>query len=92
MFNLTTAQLRQALSLREKIDQLESELATLLGSAPTPRQTRKTTHSSSGDETNGKVGKKSKRTMSAAWRAKIAAAARKRWKLARAAGKTTLGG
>jgi len=92
MTTLSLTQLRQAISLREKIDQLESELATLLGSTPVARRTRKTLRFSAGDESNGKVGKKAKRTMSAAGRAKIAAAARKRWKRAKAAGKMTLGG
>jgi hypothetical protein len=85
MTNLSVAQLRQALALREKLDELESELARLLGSA------------SAGP--NGSVAPrapvaavKPKRTMSAAGRARIAAAARKRWRKAKAAGKTTLGG
>jgi hypothetical protein len=91
MTNLTSVQLRQALSLREKIDKLESELATLLDITPIARRA-KTPGSSAGDETNGKAAKKAKRTMSAAGRARIAAAARKRWKLAKAAGKSSLAG
>ena len=84
MTNLSVAQLRRALSLREKIDELESELSKLLGSA------------SAGP--NGSAARrvpvaavKPKRTMSAAGRARIAAAARKRWRKAKAAGKRTLG-
>jgi hypothetical protein len=90
MTTLTSAQLRQALSLREKIDKLELELATLLGSTPTARRSKPPARSSAEDEMNGKAAKKTKRTMSAAGRAKIAAAARKRWKLAKAAGKSSL--
>ena len=97
MNNLTAPELRRALALREKIDQLESELGSLLGGStpgttarrvPTPRLNwggarRRTTLT---------VAKPARRKMSAAARARIAAAARKRWKNAKAAGKRTLAG
>ena len=92
MTTLTSAQLRQALSLREQIDTLESELAGLFGGATAAPKAKTPALSNAGHGTNGKVAKKARRTMSAAGRAKIAAAARRRWKLAKAAGKTTLGG
>lgn len=62
--NLSAAQLRRAAALQEKIEAMQVELASLLGS--------------SGPTTSGKPAKK-KRTMSAAARKKIAAAQKARW-------------
>jgi hypothetical protein len=88
MTNLTASQLRQALSLREKIDGLESELTQLLGGV----STRSTRPVAAASQDNGQsAGKKRRRPMSAAVKARIAASARKRWKLAKAAGKNSLG-
>jgi hypothetical protein len=90
MTNLTATQLRRALSLRERIDELESELNQVFGNssvlrAPSARQ-------SGAEAKPSRIGKrKTRRAMSAATKARIAAAARKRWKLAKAAGKRTLG-
>jgi hypothetical protein len=64
--NLSPAQLRKAADLKERIDSLNSELASILGSAvslnPQPLPP-----------------KAARRQMSAAGRARIAAAARARW-------------
>jgi len=62
--SLTAKQLRTAADLKEKIDSLQGELLDLLGS-PTP--------------TVVSAGGRRKGTMSAAGRARIAAAARARW-------------
>jgi hypothetical protein len=75
--NLSIQQLRQAADLKEKISALENQLSRLLGS-PAPAQ-----------PAAAKAVKK-KRGMSAAGRARIAAAAKARWAKAKAAGKTSL--
>jgi hypothetical protein len=89
MTNLTSNQLREALVLRQKIDDLETELSQLLGSAGAARTGRSPGRP---PKILGVVGKRPRRTMSAATKARIAAAARKRWKRAKAAGKRTLAG
>jgi hypothetical protein len=67
--NLTPGQLRQAADLKERIDALQDQLNVLLGGAePTPAA----------------AGVPKKRKMSAAGRARIAAAARARWAKLRA--------
>ena len=64
---LTTVQLKQAVRLREQIESLQEKLDVLLGGSSTTG-------------TKKKVGRpKGKRTMSAAGRAKIAAAQKARW-------------
>jgi hypothetical protein len=94
MNDLTTAQLRQALAVREKIDGLESELAQLFGGASAQPQApvRGTPWARVKRQTTLAAVKPKRRTMSASGRARIAAAARKRWRKAKAAGKRTLGG
>jgi hypothetical protein len=78
--NITANQLRHAAEIKDKIETLEGELAALLnGTAPAKRLGRPPAS-----------GKKGKRTMSAAGRARIAAAARARWKKAKAAGRNSL--
>jgi len=72
--NLSAKQLRQAATLKDKIDSLQSELSKLLGGT---------------EVGNGRVptmtdGRKKKRKMSAAAKAKIAAAQRARWAKVRA--------
>jgi hypothetical protein len=65
--NLSAKQLRKAANLKDKIASLEKELAKLLGSAPvleTPAETKPA---------------RKKRRMSAAGRARIAAAQKARW-------------
>ncbi len=66
---LTAKQLRQAAAIREKIDDLEKQLAAILGDG--------------GGVDGGEA--KPKRQMSAAARAKIAAAQKRRWARARGA-------
>jgi hypothetical protein len=60
--NLTVAQLRQAISIKERIDELEAELAVVSGGEVTA---------------TAKLGER--RGMSAAGRARIAAAQKARW-------------
>jgi hypothetical protein len=61
--DLSVQQLRQALNIREKIDELEAQLAALVGSSGT----------------GAIIGKKGKRTMSPSAKAKIGAAQKARW-------------
>ena len=76
--SISVVDLRRAITLREKIEAMQSELAAILGGSSSPR-------------TIGRPkGSKTKRAMSAATKAKMAAAAKARWKKAKAAGKTTL--
>ncbi len=62
--NLSVQQLRKAAALKEKIQKLEKELGRILGSSAKPI---------------AHVAPKKRRKMSAAGRAKIAAAQRARW-------------
>jgi hypothetical protein len=72
--NLSSQQLRQAANLKEKIAELEKELSRILGSSPAaPTQ-------------NGGPGRR--RKMSAATKAKLAAAARARWAKTKGTGST----
>lgn len=74
--NLTVEQLKQAISIREKIDALTAQLADVMGGEmPVPFF---------------KEPKKGRRKMSAAGRAKISAAAKARWAKAKATGKSRL--
>jgi len=87
--HLSAKQLRRAAALREKIDSLEKALAATLNLAPeTPAGIRQ------GRGRPKKVppvrGAKAKRRFSKAARAKMAAAAKKRWAKAKAAGKKSL--
>jgi hypothetical protein len=74
LLSLTTKQLRHAADLKEKIAALTKELSSIFG---TP------------DSVTTKARKKRKR-MSAAARAKISAAAKKRWAKVKARGKKSL--
>jgi len=65
-FDLTPQQLRKAADIKERIDSMQSELARLLGGSSS--QPSAYSRPASG-----------KRTMSAAVRARISAAAKKRW-------------
>lgn len=67
--DLSLQKLTQALSLRQQISALEEKLSTLFGGSPS---------SSTGDGRR-KGGRRSRRAMSPATRAKLAAAARARW-------------
>ena len=83
--NLSAAQFRRAADIQDKIETLQSELASILGGGGTGV--------ANGAKRIGRPpgsGKKGKRTMSPAARARIAAAARLRWKKAKAAGRNSL--
>ena len=67
----TTAQLKKAVIISEKLDALEAELAAILGGSSKPAKTAK--------EPKAPKEKKTKRVMSPEAREKIAAAQRKRW-------------
>jgi len=70
--NLTVAQLQRAAQIKQQMEGLDAELASILGDAVAPRRRGRPPGS-------GKKGK-----ISAAGRAKIAAAQRLRWAKARA--------
>ena len=67
----TTSQLRKAVIISEKLDELQAELAAILGGSSAPAKAAK--------EPKAPKAKKTKRTMSPEAREKIAAAQRKRW-------------
>jgi ElaB/YqjD/DUF883 family membrane-anchored ribosome-binding protein len=72
--NLSSAQFRRAAALQEKIEAMQAELASLLGSSP----------DASGKGKKDKPAKK-KRVMSAAARKRIAEAQKARWAKQKAA-------
>ena len=74
--NLSSAQFRRAAALQEKIEAMQSELASLLGSSPAA--------SVKGKKDKEQPAKK-KRTMSAAARKRIAEAQKARWAKQKAA-------
>lgn len=76
--NLSSAQFRRAAALQEKIEAMQSELASLLGSSPTASVKGKK------DKDTDKPAKK-KRTMSASARKRIAEAQKARWAKQKAA-------
>lgn len=78
--NLSAQQLRRAADIQEKIESLTSELNSLLNGTTEPKRLGRPPGS----------GKKGKRTMSTAARARIAAAARARWAKAKKAGRNRL--
>jgi hypothetical protein len=106
--SLTTDQLRRALSIKEQIEALETQLNQVLGgAAPTTstgpvRGRRKRSAATRAKmaaaqrarwaKKVAKPAKAARRKVSAAARARMAAAARARWKKAKAAGKKSLGG
>lgn len=67
----TTSQLKKAVIISEKLDELQSELAAILGGSSAPAKTAK--------EPKAPKAKKTKHVMSPEAREKIAAAQRKRW-------------
>jgi len=91
LLSLTPAQLHHAADIKEKIEQLQDELALLFGSSSSespkrgPGRPRKLVVSGTVE-----LPKSKRRKMSAEGRASIAAAARARWAKAKAAGKTSL--
>jgi len=101
--NVSVQQLKRAVSVRERIEKLEHELAQILG------ESHSSTHSANGQHVRRKMSAsarakigaaqrarwakqkgKGRRKMSASARAKIAAAARARWAKAKAANRKTL--
>jgi len=78
--DISAPQLRKAAAIKEKIDRLQKELTQLLGSGDL----------SSSDTFVRRNGKKPRRKMNAAARKRISAAAKLRWKKAKAAGKNSL--
>ena len=86
--DLTVKQLRRAIVIKERLTKLESELAGLLNVASSSPRRGRLPGSGATPRAGSIAGRKRKR--SAAWRAKLAAAARARWKKAKAAGKSTL--
>lgn len=71
---LTTAQLKQAVKISEKLDALKSELASIMGGSSGSDKNVK-----AAKEPKAPKAKKAKNTMSPEGREKIAAAQRKRW-------------
>jgi hypothetical protein len=69
--NVSAKQLRRAAEIKDKIEALEKELSTILGNSPAAAPAAPAASSR-------------KRTISAAGRARIAAAARARWARVRA--------
>jgi hypothetical protein len=65
--NLSVQQLKQAISIRQRIDALEKELSRIIGGQPSPAKS------------GAPTAKRKRRKMSAAARAKISAAAKARW-------------
>jgi len=104
--SLTSAQLRRAAGLKEKIDALNKKLASILGgSAPAPAKAPKKRRMSAAGRAKIAAAQKArwakakgvrsakpakKRKMSAAAKARISAAAKARWAKAKAAGKKSL--
>jgi len=76
---ITTAQLKKAVIISEKLDELKAELAAILGASSASAKPAK--------EPKAPKEKKTKRVMSPEAREKIAAAQRKRWAKSKRAGK-----
>jgi hypothetical protein len=92
MNNLSADQLRQAATIKDEIESLEGELSKILGGSQPPKRGRKP-RTGKITFTREKVGKgdlPKRKGMSAAGRAKIAAAARARWAKVKASGKNRL--
>jgi hypothetical protein len=102
---LSVAQLRKAVAIKEQIEQLEAQLGSVLGDASEPLVPAKKHHrmSAAGRARiaaaararwakirGDKESPRKKRKVSAAARLRLSAAAKARWKNAKAAGKTTL--
>ena len=103
--NLSVEQLRKAVAIKEQIEQLEAQLGSVLGDASEPLVPAKKTPPDVGGGTRGvpaaararwakirgqEESPRKKRKVSAAARLRLSAAAKARWKKAKAAGKTTL--
>jgi hypothetical protein len=79
--NLTVTQLRAAIAIKEKIEALEAEIASLAGGD---------SHVKAKRATNATALPKKRRKMSAKGRARMAAAAKARWAKAKASGRNRL--
>jgi hypothetical protein len=77
--DVTAKQLRQAANLRERIDSLQDDLNRILGNSVVR-----------GAKAPATTGARTRRSMSAGTKAKLAAIARARWKKAKAQGKKVL--
>ena len=104
--SISAAQLREAVAIKEQIEKLESQLASVLGETTKPEVAGKKRRrmSAAGRARMAAAARarwarikgtqatptKKRRKMSAEGRARISAAAKARWKKAKAAGKTTL--
>jgi hypothetical protein len=103
---LSAEQLRRAADIKDRIDELETELSALLGGTAQDTNGYKRNMSEAGRAriaaaqrarwarfnagTNGTAAHKPRRRMSTAAKARLAEIARARWRKAKAAGKTTL--
>jgi len=92
LLSLTSAQLNHAADLKEKIVELETELASVLdsNSPAAPKRKPGRPRKKATFALASSVPKVKRRKMSASARAKIAAAAKARWANAKAAGNTSL--
>lgn len=94
MTNISASDLRRAADIQDEIESLQGELNKILGGTDAgngvKRRGRKPKVDGDVDRFKEDRGMKPKRKMSAAGRAKIAAAARARWAKAKAAGKKSL--
>jgi hypothetical protein len=100
--NISLRELKRAISIRTRIENLQRKLATVLGDSPPGNTNGKPKRKSMSAAGRARIaaaqrlrwakkGKsKVKRKMSAAGRAKIAAAARARWAKAKKAGRNSL--
>jgi len=104
--NLSVAQLRESVAIKEQIERLETQLATVFGETMIPEVAVKSRRrmSAAGRARMAAAARarwakikgtdatpaKKRHKMSAEGRARISAAAKARWKKAKAAGKTTL--
>ena len=86
---LTLEQLERAVALRKQIEGLQNELNEIQGTTA-PRRGRPPGKGQKKLARGEIKAKKVRRKMTAAWRAKIAAAAKERWAKVKAAGKNKL--
>jgi hypothetical protein len=102
LIDISVKQLQRALSVREQIEELQSELNQILGGSARPGPGRRKMSAAArakiaaaqrarwAKQKETKGHRVRKRMMSAAARAKIAAAAKARWAKAKAAGRSRL--
>ena len=83
--SLSAKQLKKAAIVRERLDKLQAQLEDILGVTATPSGA-----ASSGRKAAAKPTRRRRRKLSPAARAKLSAAAKRRWAKRKAAGKTTL--